>query len=154
MTPDVKNIYGHRVRVRVCGLCWHGDSLLLANHRGLAMGDFWAPPGGGLEFGEHAADRLAREFLEETGLQITPRMFRFGCEYLSPPLHAIELFFDVEISGGELISGDDPELPMITDVRFFTPEEIARLPVETRHGIIQKVAHATDLRRLTGFFTI
>lgn len=154
MNRQVEDIYGHRLRLRVCGLCWRDDALLLANHRGLTSGDFWAPPGGGVEFGEHLSERLAREFHEETRLLINVGSFRFGCEYIEPPLHAVELFFEAGIAGGKLEKGDDPELPMIEDVRFLTPAEISRLPPESLHGIFRHVESSTDLKKLTGFFRI
>ena len=31
--------------------CWNGDRLLMVKHR-MGNRDLWAPPGGGLEFGE------------------------------------------------------------------------------------------------------
>ncbi len=154
MDPEIGRIYGQTVRVRVCGLCWQDDRLLMVNHRGLAPEDFWAPPGGGLEFGETAEARLQQEFLEETGLQISPGQFRFGCEFVRPPLHAIELYFDVSVTGGQLLKGDDPEWPLIEAVDFMTPGQIAALPPEALHGIFRIVTSAKDLQTLTGFFRI
>lgn len=154
MDPEISRIYGQTVRVRICGLCWEGDRLLMVNHRGLTSGDFWAPPGGGLAFGESAAARLEKEFLEETGLRITPGRFCFGCEFVRPPLHAVELYFEVAVAGGALQKGDDPELPLIEAVRFMTPAQIAAIPSAALHGIFKWVPTSTALQTLTGFFTI
>lgn len=154
MEQKIADAYGNRLRVRVCGLCWDGDRLLLVNHQGVSGEDFWAPPGGGLEFGESVHDCLRKEFVEETGLSVAPGRFRFACEFIQAPLHAIELFFDVTETGGTLIKGDDPELPIIKEVRFMTPSEIDALPALSRHGILRLVPSPADLRTLDGFFRI
>jgi 8-oxo-dGTP diphosphatase len=154
MDTQISDVYGNRVRVRVCGLCWRGSDLLLVNHRGLSVGDFWAPPGGGLEFGESAQERLQKEFREETGLIITPGRFLFACEFIQRPLHAIELFFEVVATDGTLQKGDDPELGIIEAVTFMTPEEISAVPEQCRHGIFGLVKSSHELTKLTGFFRI
>src|SRR5688500_12756173 len=100
MNTELTTVYGNKIRVRVCGLCWQEDKLLMVNHSGIRDGDFWAPPGGGLEFGESLEQRLKQEFLEETGLAVSPGHFIFGSEFIQKPLHAIELFFNVSIVGG------------------------------------------------------
>lgn len=154
MEPEINNLYGNKIRVRVCGLCWQDDRLLVINHKGLSSGDFWAPPGGGLEFGEPVHDRLRKEFLEETGLHISVGKFRFACEFIERPLHAIELFFDVTRVGGRLIKGEDPELPIIQDARFMSPAELAEIPAGSLHGIFRLAPSAFQLKTLGGFFTI
>jgi 8-oxo-dGTP diphosphatase len=154
MHPGIAEAYGHKVRVRVCGLCWSADRLLLVNHRGLASGDFWAPPGGGVDFGETAEQCLVREFREETGMEISVGSFLFACEFIQKPLHAIELFFEVTITGGHLRKGDDPEWPMVEDVRFMSPEELASLDPANLHGIFGLNTSPEKLRALTGFFRL
>ena len=154
MESTIKKIYGNTVRVRVCGLCWRGPNLLLANHLGLGPGDFWAPPGGGLELFESAEARLKKEYAEETGLDISMGPFRFACEFIRNPLHAVELFFDVDIIGGQLMKGDDPEIAIIQDVRFMSPADLETIPAVNKHGIFGIVHSSEDLKTLSGFFTI
>lgn len=154
MHPDIIKIYGNQLRVRVCGLCWQGDRLLLVNHRGIGAGDFWAPPGGGLEFGERTAQCLQKEFSEETGLRVSVGKFLFGCEFIQKPLHAIELFFHVAVEGGILKKGNDPEIDIIEDVRFMSPREIGNIPAADRHGIFSLIQTVVDLKTLNGFFRI
>ena len=95
--------FGNKLRIRVCGLCIEDEEILLVNHHSLNKnGDFWGPPGGGMDFGQSAEENLKREFIEETGLNIEIERFLFVHEYLSPPLHAIELVFKVKRIDGTL----------------------------------------------------
>lgn len=154
MNSEIAEIYGNKVRVRVCGLCWGGlDTLLMVKHK---MGDthLWAPPGGGIEFGETLEDTLKREVFEETSLHILPGAFLFGCEYIHDPLHAVELFFEVKILNGIAKNGHDPEIQLIEEVRFLSFEEIQRIPQESLHGIFKKVDDLKQLRQLAGFYRI
>lgn len=154
MDSEIAKIYGNRLRVRVCGLCWDGDKLLLINHKSLGSANFWAPPGGGVEYGEPIENALKREFLEETGIHVDIMNFAFGTEYIHDPLHAIELFFQVRQTGGELTSGYDPEIQVIQGAKFNSDKEIALIPVMEKHGIFQIVRTAKDLHQLSGFYGI
>jgi 8-oxo-dGTP diphosphatase len=154
MDRAITEIYGNKIRLRVCGLCWKDGKLLMVNHRGLTERDFWAPPGGGLEFGEPARESLRREFLEETGLEVIAGTFRFGCEYIKNPLHSVELFFDVRIAGGTLKTGSDPEVQIIREVRFMEPAEIRAVNAPELHGIFQIATTAGEFDELTGFYRV
>jgi 8-oxo-dGTP diphosphatase len=153
MTPEIAEIYGNKVRLRVCGLCWEGNSLLLVKHQ-MGNGDLWAPPGGGVEYQESLDEALKREFFEETGLKINVEKFLFGCEFIKNPLHAVELFFDTKKVGGTLMSGYDPELQLIENAVFLSWDEIKDIPDESRHGIFNKCQNFDDLRQLRGFYSI
>ncbi|WP_276374101.1 NUDIX hydrolase [Chryseolinea sp. H1M3-3] len=153
MSSEIAEIYGNKVRIRVCGLCWQNDSLLVVKHK-MDGHDFWSPPGGGVEFGESLTAALQREFAEETGLEVVPGNFLFGCEFIKAPLHAIELFFDVKMTAGHLKTGYDPELQVIEQAVFLSPAEIQQIPVEARHGILKRYDNANMLRQLTGFYRI
>ena len=154
MLDEVSKIYGKRLRVRVCGLLQEQDRLLLVNHTLPGKPTWWAPPGGGIEFGESLEHALTREFEEETRLKITVGQFAFGCEFLQDPLHAIELFFWVTRIGGTLQAGQDPELPLIADVQFMTIHEINALPRDAVHAMFHNVHSKVDLQHLKGFFRI
>lgn len=153
MYPEIAEIYGNKVRIRVCGLCWEQGSLLMVRHK-MGNQDFWAPPGGGLEFGELLEDALRREVLEETGLYVEPEKFLFGCELVKNPLHAVELFFGVKKISGTLKRGYDPEIQVIDQVQFLTPSAIKNIPAGEVHGIFKMIGDANDLRHLTGFHRI
>lgn len=141
------------MRVRVCGLCWKDDALLVVNHHHLGPANFWSPPGGGVELYASAQQSLVQEYLEETGLHIEVDEFLFTAEFIAKPLHAIELFFTVRIVGGHLQKGYDPEtkLSVISDIAFKSFENIRSLPVHERHGIFTIANAPSDLRNLRGY---
>jgi 8-oxo-dGTP diphosphatase len=154
---EVDNVYGHRVRIRVCGLCVQDDKILLIHHRGVGKkGALWAPPGGGLDFGESTEQTLVREYKEETGLDIVVKEFLFVNEYLNVPLHAIELFFRIEITGGILTKGSDPEMnvntQIIEELRYWSMEEISSQDPLLFHSILINKKSINDLLRQRSFF--
>lgn len=154
VSADIARVYGHRVRVRVCGLCWEGDKLLMVKHKMQDHRAFWSPPGGGVEFGQSLEDNLVREFLEETTLNVRALGFRFVCEYIAPPLHALEVFMDVAVTGGTVQTGFDPELAIIESVAYLDWPTIMALPNDQRHGIFRQADTPEKLRNLHGLYRI
>lgn len=154
MDGKVANVYGNKVRVRACGLCWNEGRLLMVNHTSITPTNFWAPPGGGVEFGYSVNETLRKEFLEETGLVVIPSAFLFGCEFIQKPIHSIDLFYAVTVQGGMLKTGRDPELQIIKDVRYLSMDEIQRMPPRELHGIFRLIESPSTLQDLRGFFRI
>lgn len=117
---------------------------------------FWSVPGGGMMFGEDAKENLRREFLEETGLVIEVGEYLFVHEFLDPPLHAIELFFEVKQTNGKLGIGSDPELEtdqqIIKEVRFLSMEEIKKIPSDEKHALFRRINSLNDVRIWKGYF--
>lgn len=136
-----EHTFGKQLRVRVCGLLWQHERLLLACHEGLGpAGRLWLPPGGGAHFGSSLKANLQREFVEETGLQIEVKNLCWINEHLAPPLHAVEFFFEVNFVAGRLKLGSDPELPkdaqLLSRLQWFSMEEINHLPTDEKHPIL------------------
>ena len=127
MNQNLINQYGNQLRVRVCGICVQDHKILLINHSGLNQSnEFWSPPGGGLQFGETIEECLKREFFEETNTVISIGKFLKVREFLKPPLHAIELYYEVKIESGILKKGFDPEmeLQIIKDIQWLNFDEV------------------------------
>lgn len=140
---NAQQLYGNRIRVRACGICIENDRVLMIGHRAiLGENTFWSPPGGGVEVGEMAEDALKREFLEETGLEISVGKLLLMNEFVKLPLHGIELFFVVKRVGGELALGHDPEMnlseQLIQKIEWMALDEIKRLNLSEKHQFWQK----------------
>ncbi len=61
---------------RSCGILVRNDKVLLVKHR-VDGKDYFVLPGGGSENGERPRETLRREFLEETGLNVSIKRFLF-----------------------------------------------------------------------------
>ena len=92
-----------RIRVLAIGVFREGDRVLVARAVDRVTGEgFYRPLGGGVEFGERAADALAREIVEELGgaiqdvrlLGVLENVF----EYEGLPMHEIAFVFDARFS--------------------------------------------------------
>lgn len=154
---EIIHSFGNRLRIRVCGICLEGNKILLVKHHSLGKGGtLWAPPGGGMHFGETAETALKREFIEETGLSVSIEKFLCVNEYLAAPLHAVELFFIVKKTGGTLQRGVDPELhkdlQIITEVEWMSFDQLKQLPPEALHSILHDVTDPQELLKRTGYF--
>ncbi|NJO02549.1 MAG: NUDIX hydrolase [Bacteroidia bacterium] len=156
-SEEIVKTFGHRLRVRVCGICIQDEKVLLVKHRYLGKEKhLWAPPGGGLQLGESAEETLVREFREETGLEISLRRFLFVNEFLDLPLHAIELFFEVAIEGGVLGIGQDPEMSaesqIIERVDFLSLAELdAENPLQI-HSIFHNIEKISMILEKQGYY--
>ncbi len=149
--------YSDKVRVRVCGICLQDDKMLLVRHQPTIKNKaFWAPPGGGLQFGESIADCLKREVLEETGLEVEVIRFLFVNEFMQPPLQAIELFFEIRVIGGSIKKGQDPEAApdkqLIEEVTWKTKHEVREIPLTDKHRILHHLYSFNDLMSMPHHF--
>jgi 8-oxo-dGTP diphosphatase len=148
--------FGHRLRIRVSGIIISDNKILLVGHKGMGPKDiFWAPPGGGMEYGSNVEENLRREMIEETNLHIKKTKFLFVHEFLKKPLHAIELFFLIEDFTGELKLGKDPEMEdnqILSQARFFSWEEVKELEEGSIHQAIRQVNSLEELLQYNSYF--
>jgi ADP-ribose pyrophosphatase YjhB (NUDIX family) len=89
-----------------------GCALLVQRGRAPLKG-FWSLPGGALELGEHLADGVRREVLEETGLTVKPIEVFEVFERISPgerdrpEYHYVVVDYLCRVAGGVLRAGGD-----------------------------------------------
>jgi 8-oxo-dGTP diphosphatase len=149
-TPPLIAPYAGRLRVRVCGICLIREKVLVVQHKATVGNDaFWAPPGGGLGYGEKVTDCLVREVKEETGLGVRAGDFLGVNEFIGDPLHAIELFFGAHYQGGEPQTGHDPEVDLehqlIEKVHLLSLEALKQLDQANLHPFLRNLSRLEDL---------
>lgn len=156
ISKKIESKFGNHLRSRVNGVLIKEDKILMIKHLMSEKREFWSVPGGGMNFGQSAPDNLKREFLEETSLEIEVEDYLFVHEYLEPPLHAMEHFFSVRVTGGLLELGHDPELDggeqVLGEVRWMNLEELHSLPNNALHQIFWRIKSLKDLGKWKGYF--
>jgi 8-oxo-dGTP diphosphatase len=153
---EIELKFGGRLRTRVNGILLKGDSVLMVKHHMGGGNYFWNVPGGGMKYGSSAAQNLVREFQEETGLIVRVEEYLFTHEFLKPPLHAVELFFEVKEEGGQLHLGNDPELSpsqqVIEDIRYLSVDEIKNMRKGEVHDMFSQINSVKEVRMWKGYF--
>jgi 8-oxo-dGTP diphosphatase len=126
------NRYSGKIRIRSCGILIEEEKILLVKlHSPVTNELIWIPPGGKVEFGESLSEALKREFNEETGVEVSVRELLNVNELIKNDIHAIEFYYLVEKTGGELKMGSDPEVSeqdqIIKDLRYFTRQQVKHI---------------------------
>lgn len=102
------------------------DGKILLVRRSIDPGkDDWCIPAGFTEWNEHPQQTAVRELKEETGLDISIKdIFDIFMGMDDPRTHAVLILYLAEITGGQLVAGDDA-----SEAHYFgfdeTPENIA-----------------------------
>ena len=101
-----------------------GKILLVKRKFPPRVGD-WCFPAGFMEYEESPVECCIREIKEETGLDINiSRMFWNYAGHDDPRSHAMLALYLAEVTGGNLVAGDDAIEVEYFDI-FHTPENIA-----------------------------
>jgi ADP-ribose pyrophosphatase YjhB (NUDIX family) len=133
--------YPERPVVGVGAVVWRGDRVLLIRRgRPPRLGQ-WSLPGGGQQVGETLIEAVAREVLEETGLQVEQVRFITTIDLIERDtvgrvrFHYTLVDFTAEAPHGTACAGDDAAA-----VGWFAIEELAELGLWTETLRIIQVA--------------
>ncbi len=106
------------------------NRLLLVKHT-LKNGEFWILPGGGVEEDEYSSDAAIREVKEETNLDTEVINMLFNVEEKTEDGLRSTNYFLSRILSGKAELGKDPEFDdehqVLSDIKFFTLDEIEKL---------------------------
>jgi 8-oxo-dGTP diphosphatase len=147
--------YPERPVVGVGGVVIDDGRTLLIRRGSEPLRGQWSIPGGTLELGESLEEGVARELLEETGLEVRvldlievfDRIFTEpdaggGGTPQRPKFHYVIVDYLCERISGEPRAGSD-----VTDVAFATEEELARFQLTTTAIRVLRKAFAMDRER-------
>ena len=116
----------------------NGKVVLIKRGKAPLLGE-WSIPGGMLELGETLRQGAEREALEETGLVVRATELLGVFDRVVPDsegkiiYHYVLIDFLCQRISGELLAGADA-----ADAQWFTPEEVAKLPMaEDTAGVIR-----------------
>lgn len=147
--------YPDRPMVGVGGVLIEDGQALLIRRGSEPLRGEWSIPGGTLELGETLEEGVARELLEETGLEVQvlelievfDRIYledaaSIGVEKKKPRFHYVIVDYLCERIGGTAVAGSD-----VTDAAFAREEELGNYHLtETAMRILGK-AFAMDRAR-------
>jgi len=109
-------------RIAIDALIIQNNKILLIKRRVEPFKDFWALPGGGIDFDETAEEALQKEVIEETGLRmVSSKFIQIYTDPNRDPKQVITLSYYVEAEG-EPKAGDDA-----TEYKWFDIHELPEL---------------------------
>jgi len=128
---------GREFLVRSCGILVHGDSVLTQEGEDDRRGRVYALPGGHLEFGETLATGMAREFYEESGLNVEPEKLVYVHENFyalkAVVTHEIGFYFLVDLNAAFPTPDADGYIPCREPhirLRLLPLAELNRFPLQ------------------------
>ncbi len=118
-------------QVGVGGIVRHGDHVLLVQRGRPPAQGLWAIPGGRLQPGERLRDAVARELLEETGVEVEVTSPALTYEYVErdalgqPTLHYVVVDYFATYRRGEPQAADDAAAAAWVSLRTLTEVPLA-----------------------------
>ncbi len=106
--PDCGRIIYHNPAVGVAVIVMQDGRILLGRRAGGRYAGAWCIPCGYVEWGEEVRQAAAREFAEETGLQVrVGEIVAAHSNFHDPDRLTVGLWFAGQVVGGTLAAGDD-----------------------------------------------
>lgn len=128
------------------GVCFHDESVLLANKKGETH---WFLPGGRVEIGEGFTDAVKREIMEELGLTCSIKRFLGVVEhsfeyYETKQYYEIGNFFEIEITNIDYLHPKSSESEM--QFKWVKLSELEYIDIRPKPAIdLIKKAHSKDV---------
>ena len=110
-----------------------GEALMIRTHK---WSNLWGIPGGKIKYGEAAADALAREIMEETGLSVEDIRFALaqdciGSKEFFREAHFVLLNYTCRTNGTVVTLNDEAE-----EFRWAMPAEALKMDLNTPTRIL------------------
>ena len=117
-------------KLTVDAIITKNDKILLIKRRRKPFKDFWALPGGFVNYGEKVEDAVIREVLEETSLEcrVEKLLGVYSDPNRDPRGHTVSIVYHLKIIKGEPRGNDDA-----CDAKFFNIKDIPSLPLAFDH---------------------
>ncbi|MDI6781250.1 MAG: NUDIX hydrolase [bacterium] len=119
-----------KIDIRIAACILKDGKILMVRHK---KGDkkYWLLPGGRIEYGETMIETLKREMIEETGLKINVGNLMFVSEAIPEDnhRHIVNMFFEAEIIGGEMMLGNEEILDAVEFIDIDKIDEIIMYPL-------------------------
>jgi 8-oxo-dGTP diphosphatase len=109
----------HNPAVGVAIIVRDATGAVLLGRRAGSYGGMWCIPCGYVEWDEDVREAAAREFHEETGLEVAVGdVVAVHSNFHNPAQHTVGIWFAGRVTGGELCAGDD-----LDQVGFYPPDQ-------------------------------
>ena len=105
---------------------FRGDAVLLVRYRDCDNGEtYLVAPGGGLEDDENVVQAIVREVKEETGITVRPTRVIAIEDLVDTNIKMIKVWMVCEFVEGEVHKTEEAEIEKITEVAWFTHDQLA-----------------------------
>lgn len=134
-------------RIRSAGILIENDAILLVRVKDFS-GEYWIPPGGGMEKGDTSTKAcLKREFLEETGLTVQVGYLLCVREFLetTKDRYNAEFFYHVTAYQGEIHTNnlkglsDEDYIQKVEWVELTALDDKRIYPVDLKSRLLQLI---------------
>jgi 8-oxo-dGTP diphosphatase len=113
-----------RLSITVDAVILKENKIVLIKRRNAPFKEYYALPGGFVDYGEKVEDAVIREVKEETGLKtkIEKLVGVYSAPDRDPRGHTITIVYKLNITGGKLRSGDDAK-----EIGLFALDKLPKL---------------------------